>query len=78
MGPCLERQEASTGPGVRLVLALVAGEAELAVELLELLDVHPAVAAGDARQELVHVLVRQVARVLRMMNRHRQWSQRRR
>ena len=46
-----------------LVLALVAGEAELPIEFLQLLDVHPAVPPADLHQQLVHVLVGQVTRV---------------
>src|SRR5580765_64754 len=49
---------------VASVLPLVARETQLAIELLQLLDVHPPMPAGDPREQLVHVLVREVARVL--------------
>src|SRR6476620_1014375 len=49
---------------VASVLPLVARESELAVELLQLLDVHPPVSTGDPREQLVHVPVREVAWVL--------------
>src|SRR5688500_10057494 len=51
-------------PPNRLVLALVPREAELTVELHQLLDVHPGMAARDTSQQLVHVLVPEVAGVL--------------
>ena len=57
---------------VASVLPLVARETELAVELLQLLDVHPPMPTGDPREQLVHVVVGRSPGSSLMMNRHRQ------